>query len=371
MATPPERDTPAGLRRRAVLLRSAARLRSGMFKTDPVVCGLLVLLVAVMVALCLAVGPDVVPPGALILPTLAGAMLLSVRSLRVLVGVVALAVVYETVWPGDVNLPAGYIGVIAVACLFADWLARIRQRIGVQGLRGEEMLIDLRDRLRAQGEMPKLPPGWKTEVVLRSAGGASFGGDFLVAARTLEGTLVEVALVDVSGRGIDAGTRALLLSGALGGLLGAVPPDEFLPAANEYLLRQDWGDGFATAVHLSIELASGRFVVQSAGHLPVAQFAAGSGIWSLAEPAGMALGLFPDQKYLGTRGILEPGDALLLYTDGLVEVPGRDLDVGIDKLLGEAERLVTLGFRHGARTLIDAVAPAANDDRALLLIWRE
>ncbi len=362
---------PVGLRPGAVRLRSAARPRSGMFSTDPVVCGLLVLLVAVMAVLSLIVGTDVLPPGALILPMLAGAMLLTVRSLRVLIGAVALAVAYETAWPGNVAIQPGYIGVIVVTCLFADWLARIRQRIGVQGLRGEEMLVDLRDRLRAQGEMPVLPPGWQAEVVLRSAGGASFGGDFLVAARTLEDTLVEVALVDVSGRGIDAGTRALLLSGALGGLLGAVPPDEFLPAANEYLLRQEWGDGFATAVHLSIELASGRFVVQSAGHLPVAQFAAGSGIWSLAEPVGMALGLYPEQKYVGTRGVLEPGDALLLYTDGLVEVPGRDLDVGIDKLLGEAERLVTLGFRHGARKLIDAVAPTANDDRALLLIWRE
>ena len=37
----------------------------------------------------------------------------------------------------------------------------------------------------------------------------------------------------------------------------------------------------------------------------------------------------------------------------------------------EAERLVTKGFRHGARKLIDRVAAAHNDDRAVVLIWRD
>jgi serine phosphatase RsbU (regulator of sigma subunit) len=66
-----------------------------------------------------------------------------------------------------------------------------------------------------------------------------------------------------------------------------------------------------------------------------------------------------------------PGDALLLYTDGLVETPGRDLTDGIDKLQGEAERLIANGFRDGARKLIDAVAESDQDDRALVLIWRD
>ncbi len=71
--------------------------------------------------------------------------------------------------------------------------------------------------------------------MLRPAGGSSFGGDFLVSA--CDGKALEVALVDVAGKGIDAGTRALLLSGAFGGLLGSVPPGDFLPACNAYLRR--------------------------------------------------------------------------------------------------------------------------------------
>jgi hypothetical protein len=63
---------------------------------------------------------------------------------------------------------------------------------------------------------------------------------------------------------------------------------------------------------------------------------------------------------------------LMLYTDGLVEVPGRDIDVGIDRLLGEADQLVTSGFSGGATRLMRAmqVGSGATDDRGLVLIWR-
>ena len=86
---------------------------------------------------------------------------------------------------------------------------------------------------------------------------------------------------------------------------------------------------------------------------------------------GPLLGVFPDAKFVAERGRLDRGDALLMFTDGLIEQPGQDIEVGIDKLLGEAERLVTKGFRHGARKLIDRVAAAHNDDRAVVLIWRD
>ena len=107
--------------------------------------------------------------------------------------------------------------------------------------------------------MPALPKDWYAEAVLRSAGGSSFAGDFLVASRSSDGTSLQVAVVDVSGKGEQAGSRSLLLSGAFGGLLGALPAERFLPAANDYLLRQDWREGFATAVHVNIDLQTGAF----------------------------------------------------------------------------------------------------------------
>jgi hypothetical protein len=304
------------------------------------------------------------------LVVLAGGLLLSVRSLLLLDVVVASVVVLEVV-----RVPGVWEGAILVvvgAAAMVHLVARSRARLGVQGTRGDSMLVDLRDRLTAQGEMPALPEGWSAEVVLRSAGGASFSGDFLVATRSDDGHLLEVALVDVSGKGVDAGTRALLLSGAFGGLLGSVPHEEFLPATNRYLLRQQWEEGFATVAHVVIDLDTGDYVVSVAGHPPAVQFAAGSGRWRMSEASeGPLLGIFPDAKFVSERGRLDRGDALLLFTDGLIEKPGQDISVGIDRLLGQAERLVTRGFRHGAGKLIDRVAAAHNDDRAVVLVWRD
>jgi serine phosphatase RsbU (regulator of sigma subunit) len=306
----------------------------------------------------------------MVLPLLAAGLLLPRRSLLFLVAVSAVMIGYDEAVLGWARTRPGGVIVVAAGALYAYRLANTRERLGVQGLRGESMLVDLRDRLRAQGELPALPTGWESEALLRSAGTNSFGGDFLVAARTGDGSTLEIALVDVSGKGVDAATRALLLSGALGGLLGSVPPHEFLPAANRYLLRQQWLDGFATAVHLVVDLDTGRFVVESAGHPPPAHFISGSGMWRLIHGDAQPLGVEANVKFVGAHGMLAGGDAMLLYTDGLVENAEREISVGIDKLVGEAERLVTQGFRDGARRLIETVPPDASDDRALLVLWR-
>lgn len=311
------------------------------------------------------------PASLLVLPVLAGG-LLAVRRRDILVvtsAAFAGGLVVLGVRGGAAVRPPTFVLLAAVGWV-AYLLVASRERLGVSGLRGETMLVELRERLRVQGALPLLPGGWSWELEQRSAGGSGFGGDFLVSARTRGGKALEVALVDVSGKGIDAGTRALLLSGALGGLLGAVPPEDFLSAANQYLRRQAWEEGFATAIHVAIDLESGEYLLDSAGHPPAAQFRAGSGVWTLSKAEGSALGLFDDGEWPAVRGRLHPGDALLLFTDGLVEVPGRDLELGIDKLLGEANRLVISTFRGGAARLIDSVAPAATDDRALAMIWR-
>ena len=310
------------------------------------------------------------PVSTLAVVLLAGGFLLTVRGLLLLDVVVAAVVIMEVVRDRDVR--PGQILVLMMTAAIVHLLARSRGRLGVQGTRGDSMFVDLRDRLTAQGEMPVLPEGWSAEMVLRSAGGASFSGDFLVASRSDDGEVLEVALVDVSGKGVDAGTRALLLSGAFGGLLGSLPHEDFLPAANRYLIRQQWDEGFATVAHVVIYLTTGDYVVSVAGHPPAVQFDAGSGRWRVSEASeGPLLGVFADAKFVAERGNLDRGDALLLFTDGLVEKPGQDIAVGIDKLLGEAERLVTKGFHSGARKLIDRVAAAHNDDRAVVLIWRD
>jgi hypothetical protein len=306
-------------------------------------------------------------PGVMILPILAGGFLLFPRALRILFGVVALGLVYDTV--KDKAGP-GIIATIVVTAAFADVLARTREKLGMQALRGDHMLIELRNRIRAQGKLPELGPGWGSVSILRPAGGASFGGDFVVSS--CDGKTLEVALVDVSGKGLDAGTRALLLSGAFGGLLGSVPRGEFLSACNSYLRRVAASEGFVTAVHLSLDLTTGEYVIASAGHPPAVHFDAGSGSWRITKAHGIVLGVVQDTRSVPEHGLLRPGDAIMLYTDGLVEAPGRDIDSGISGLLGEADRMVISGFAEGADALVRTMTAdiGGSDDRALVLIWR-
>ncbi|HVT69876.1 MAG TPA: PP2C family protein-serine/threonine phosphatase [Trebonia sp.] len=311
-----------------------------------------------------------VSPGVMILPLLGGGLLLWPRALRVLIGIAAAGLVYDVALH---KAGPGLVVTIAATAYFADVLANTRGKLGTRGLRADRMMIELRDRIRAQGTLPELGEGWESAVVLRPAGGSSFGGDFVVSHS--DGKTLEVALVDVSGKGMDAATRALLLSGAFGGVLGSVPREQFLPAANAYLRRGSTDEGFVTAVHLSIELASGEYTLYSAGHPPAVRFDANTGLWRTSAARGIVLGVVADLAAVPDvpeEGVLRRGDAIMLYTDGLVEAPGRDIDEGIERLLGEAERLVVSGYKSGVPDLVTTMqrTVASGDDCALVLIWR-
>jgi hypothetical protein len=314
--------------------------------------------------------PGLVPVTVLVVPLMLASLMMGPRQLPWFVAFL-LALLLATVPRQPPIAPrTGFaIAIIFVLCLIVLTTSFRRTRLGVGGMLGEAMLVDLRDRILNQGDVPVLPSGWLVETALRSAGGTPFAGDFVVSGRPRGSTRLEIAVVDVSGKGEQAGTRALLLSGAFGGLLGALPAADFLPAANDYLLRQGWEEGFATAVHLSLDLATGGFEVRTAGHPPPAQLGAGSGRWVIQEGEGPVLGLIEDAEFGTVTGQLRPGDALLLYTDGLVETPRRDIGLGIDRMLGQAEGLLRGVFDGGADRLVDALG-SDNDDRALVLVHR-
>ncbi|MFI2028849.1 PP2C family protein-serine/threonine phosphatase [Streptomyces buecherae] len=320
--------------------------------------------------------PDWCDPSVLVLPIVAGGLLLRPASLLALYAASATALIIEAAVlepyvGGEDRVTPGTILVVAAVGFFGLVIAQFRSRVGVPWRGGGTMLFDLRERIRVQSKLPTLPRGWHREMSLRPAGGQSFSGDFVVAARTNGGRSLEVVLTDVSGKGMDAASRALLLSGAFGGLLGSLPPHGFLPAANGYLLRQDWDEGFATSIHLVLDLDSGDYELYSAGHPPALQLNAGSGRWDEMAAEGPLLGVYDGATFDPIKGNLRPGDVLMLFTDGLVETSERDIADGIDRLTGEADRYVASGFQGAAWHLIESVAKDVNDDRALLLICRE
>lgn len=355
------------LRQIPVLVRTYQWLRRRRLSRDR---NVLILLAAVTIAIGVSAPRSQTwfSPSAVVLTILGGGLMLRVRSLAFLLGVVAVVVTYNTVTLGVARVGLGVYGTVLITAVLAVALAHSRQQIGVQGFRGERMLLELRDRLREHGRLPQLPPGWTARGVLVQAGGSSFGGDFVVSA--CDGTKLEVALVDVSGKGVEAGTRSLMLSGAFGGLLGSVEPEAFLPACNAYLHRQRWSEGFVTAVHLTLDLITGEYVISSAGHPPAVKFDAASGTWQVSSAKGVVLGVVTELRGSPERGVLRRGDALLLYSDGLVEAPGRDLDEGLNLLLGQAERLVPRGFREGAEKLVETISSSRDDDCALVVICR-
>jgi hypothetical protein len=325
-------------------------------------------LAALAVTLAVAIWPAHMPFTALMLPLLVASVVLGPRTLPMFVIflMVLLAVaVTQQVAITERTLAATLVqfamGMVVLAASVR------RSALGVAGLRGESMFIDLRDRILTQGGIPDLPPDWQVQSALKSAGGTPFAGDFFVAVR--RGLHLEVVVVDVSGKGAEAGTRALLLSGAFGGLLGAMPPQQFLPAANDYLLRQEWEEGFATAIHLSLDLLSGDYEIRTAGHPPAAHRTAGSGRWQVLRTEGPVLGLIEDATFTCAHGHLGKGDAVILYTDGMVEEPRRDIDLGIDRMLGQAESLLRGSFDGAATRLTEALG-SPDDDRAMLVVHR-
>ncbi|MDH6539327.1 PP2C family protein-serine/threonine phosphatase [Streptomyces lavendulae] len=314
-------------------------------------------------------------PSALVLPIVAGGLLLRPASLLGLYAASAAALIVEALvlgpyTQGPARVTPGTVLVVAACGFFGLVIAQFRSRVGVPWRRGGTMLFDLRERIRVQSKLPALPSGWHREMALRPAGGQSFSGDFVVAARTNGGRTLEIVLTDVSGKGMEAGSRALLLSGAFGGLLGALPHRDFLPAANGYLLRQDWDEGFATSIHLVLDLETGDYELLSAGHLPALQLSAGTGRWREVTGEGPLLGVYDGAEFTPARGNLRRGDVLMLFTDGLVETADREISEGMDRLTGEADRYVAAGWEGAAWHLIEKVAKDVNDDRALLLIRR-
>jgi sigma-B regulation protein RsbU (phosphoserine phosphatase) len=88
---------------------------------------------------------------------------------------------------------------------------------------------------------------------------------------------------------------------------------------NEYVLLNHVDTHmFATLFFGVIDLATGQLAYVNSGHEPALIVDAG-GVRARLGPTGPSIGLFPDARFLVQRTVLQPGDTLLLFTDGVTE----------------------------------------------------
>ncbi|SDS33387.1 Stage II sporulation protein E (SpoIIE) [Nocardioides scoriae] len=300
---------------------------------------------------------------------LLGMLLLRFRPLVVLSLVATTMAVTAMVVANDLNATRVTAILNLVVSVGLVLFASSRQHSGLPGPLSEAMLTDLRRRLQASGTVPPLPHGWTSQSAMLASNGIGYGGDFLVADLTQDGRRLEMILVDVCGKGVGAAAQALQFGGALGGLIGSLPPQGLFEAANDFLLRQGNDESFSTAVHVTVDLETGDYLLTSAGHPPALVWWPQEAEWRVAAARGTALGILPQPEMHTSTGTLGPGQALMFYTDGVIEYRSRDLDVGLQWLRERGASAVADGFDGAAGRLLSDVR-RGEDDRAVLILHR-
>ncbi|MEV2245608.1 SpoIIE family protein phosphatase [Streptomyces sp. NPDC049970] len=203
--------------------------------------------------------------------------------------------------------------------------------------------------------------------------GREVGGDWYDVI-TLPRNRYGVVVGDVQGHD----THAAAIMGQLRIALRAYaaeghPPATVLARASRFLAELDT-DRFATCTYAQVDLATGAVRVARAGHFgPLIRHTDGR-VGVPQVRGGLPLGIssdFWDEEFPETRLDLVPGETLVLYTDGLVEEPGADVDSGVAALIHEVSE-----GPDGAEPLADHLSDrlwerwGSGDDVALLVLRR-
>ncbi|GGR49877.1 magnesium or manganese-dependent protein phosphatase [Streptomyces cinereoruber] len=215
-------------------------------------------------------------------------------------------------------------------------------------------------------------PGARTAVRYRSARlGRDIGGDWYDVI-ALPGGRVGAVIGDVQGHD----THAAAVMGQLRIVLRAYAAEGHTPAtvmarASVFLHELDT-ERFATCTYAEVDLRTGVVQLVRAGHVDPLIRESDGRCRRLPVEGGLPLGLsaeFGRLDYPVTTLELDPGQTLLLYTDGLVEKPGADLDEGLQWL----SSLVRRGpddLQELADHLCDVVAERGGEDDVAILLLR-
>ncbi|MGH9464490.1 MAG: PP2C family protein-serine/threonine phosphatase, partial [Thermoanaerobaculia bacterium] len=225
--------------------------------------------------------------------------------------------------------------------------------------------------------LPKLlpePPGYELWAV--NSASRVVSGDYYQIMERNEGEECAVLIADVSGKGMAAALLTASLEAICSGLIAAGgEPHEILSKACRFLYERTPPDKFATAVLAILTPGSGAVRMVNAGHNPPCVLRS-TGAVEQIDATGFPLGLLPDADYDQRDLVLEAGDLVVLYTDGIVEAanPAGD-EFGLDRLveLCLAERhgdLAEIGAAIERELTAFAAGVPFGDDRTLALVRR-
>ncbi|HEY2600668.1 MAG TPA: PAS domain S-box protein [Thermoleophilaceae bacterium] len=229
-----------------------------------------------------------------------------------------------------------------------------------------------------QSLMPdRLPdiPGVELAARYRAAGdGNEVGGDFYDIYRTGESTW-GIAIGDVRGKGpraavVTALARYTLRTAALSEHL----PSRVLGTLNEAMVIQPSDDRFCTVAYGSLEHRAGdsvRLTLGVGGH-PLPLLLRRDGTVETAGRPGTLIGFVPDPEVIDTELELEPGDSLVLYTDGVSEARSEAGLFGEERLLDLVRNCSGMDAADIAESIeSDVLAfrePGTSDDLAVLVL---
>lgn len=217
--------------------------------------------------------------------------------------------------------------------------------------------------------LPRIP-SLDAAARYRPAGhGIDIGGDFYDLIPCTNGTAA-VAIGDVQGHD----TTAAALMGQIRTAVRAYAttgssPGDILTRSNRLLTDLDTGL-LASCLIAHLDPIHHRARLATAGHPPALLHHPDGHTDTLRLPPGLLLGITPDADYPTTDIPLPPNSVLALYTDGLVETPGTDIDDATADLAARLAAAQDKSLETIADALLDHAQRATprNDDIALLLI---